>query len=199
MRGSSPASSESARVFWRWGRALALVAVVVAGCFFAGRALTPKVRDLGPDGLKARMSDGSLELETAVEQINRLDAQDKRQVMQSPEAQAYFQGLKPDQRLHLVRRTLDRTIQQQIERYRKMDPEERAAFIAEVQERQREAREQMRSNPERTREMVNSSDFVSVVENAVKTYLRMSSSEERAELAPLFDGALDNLNYAKGL
>jgi hypothetical protein len=149
------------------------------------------------------MDDGSLALNDAVEQVNKLDVSARREVMRSAEAQAYFQRLQPDQRLQFVRRTLDRGIQDQIERYRKLDPEEKKAFIAEAQERQQQAREQMNNmSPEQkksVREMVESSDLAAVVENAVKTYLKVSSSEERAELAPLFDGALDNLNYAKGL
>ena len=203
MKPKAQPPTESSRVFWRWVRAIAIVALIVVGCYASVKALTPKVRDPGPDEIKARMADGSLELDQAVEQINKLDARDRRGLMQSPEAQGYYQSLAPQQRLDLLRRTLDRGIQQQIERYRKMNKDEREEFIADAQSRQAEAREQMShmSESERKdlREMVNSSDLAVVVEKAVKAYLAASSSEERAELAPLFEGALDNLNYAKGL
>lgn len=195
--------AESRRPFVRWARALALVAVVAAVCVFSVRALTPKVRDPGPADIKAHMDDDSLALDDAVEQVNKLDVSDRRDVMRSAEAQAYFQRMQPGQRLQFVRRTLDRGIQDQIERYRKLDPEGKKAFIEEAQERQQQAREQMNNmTPEQkksVRETVESSDLLVVVENAVRTYLKVSSSEERAELAPLFDGALDNLNHAKGL
>ncbi|MCY3022051.1 MAG: hypothetical protein NTW87_23815 [Planctomycetota bacterium] len=197
------AASESARVYRRWAGAVLAVALIATGCYFAVRALTPKVRDPGPEEIKAGMADGKLPLETAIQQINRLDVRDRREVMQSPEAQGYFQKLKPEQRIELVHKTLDRSIQDHIERYRKMNKEERAAFIEEVQERQREARERMAnaSDEERQqmREMLESSNMLAAVEKAVQTYLQVSSSEERAELAPLFDGALENLNLAKKL
>ena len=197
------ATAQSSRAFWRWGRALLLAALIAAGCVLAVRAITPRVRDLAPEEIKTRMGDGSLEVEKAIEQINKLDARERREVMQSPEAQSYFQSLPPGQRIQFVRRTLDRGIQAQIERYRKMNKEERQAFIEEVQARQREARERMdKMTPEEKKQLsqtLSSSDFAAVIERAVKTYLRVSSSEERAELAPLFDGALENLNYAQGL
>jgi len=203
MAESRAATAEFWRASWRWARALLLVALVALGCFFAVRTLTPRLRDPGPEEIKTRMGDGSLELEKAIELINRLDPRERREVMQSPQAQSYFQSLPPGQRVEFVRRTLDRGIQTQIERYRKMNKEERQAFVEEVQERQREARERLdKMTPKEKqdlREMLSSSDFITVIEKAVKTYLRVSSSEERAELAPLFDGALENLNYAQGL
>ncbi|MGD0092430.1 MAG: hypothetical protein ABSE73_21145 [Planctomycetota bacterium] len=197
------AVTESSPALRRWARALLLAVLVAAGCVLAVKLLTPRVRDLEPEELKARMGDGSLELEKAIELVNKLDAGARREVMQSPQAQSYFQSLPPAQRIQFVRRTLDRGIQEQLDRYKKMNKEERKAFVVEVQERQREARERMsRLTPEEKKELrdtLNSSDFTAVVEKAVKTYLRVSSSEERAELAPLFDGALENLDYAKGL
>lgn len=195
--------TEFSPAFRRWARALFLAALVALGCALAVRLLAPRFRDPGPEEIKARMSNGSLELEKAIEQVNKLDASARREVMQSAEAQSYFQSLPPEQRIQFVRRTLDRGIQEQLERYKKMTKEERKAFVEEVQERQREARERMnKMTPEekkQLRETLNSSDFMAVIEKAVKTYLRVSSSEERAELAPLFDGALENLDYAKGL
>jgi len=202
MAEERAATAEASRAFWRWARALILVLLVAASCALAVRSLTPRVRDLDPEEIKTRMGDGSLELEKAIELINKLDASERREVMQSAQAQSYFQSLPPGQRIQFVRRTLDRGVQAQIERYRKMNKEERRAFIEEVQERQRQARERMdkmtAQEKKELRETLSSSDFAAVVEKAVKTYLRVSSSEERAELAPLFDGALENLNYAQG-
>src|SRR5205823_2716120 len=100
-----------------------------------------KVRDLTPDEVRTRMENDSLPIETAIEQINRLDARDRRDVMQSPQAQAYFQHLQPEQRVRFVRGTMDRGILQQIESFRKMNPEQRAQFVEEARTRQREARE----------------------------------------------------------
>jgi hypothetical protein len=195
--------SESRRLFARWTKALGAAALVAVVCFVAVRALTPKVRDLGPDEIRARMEADELPLDTAIEQINRLDVRDRRALMRSPQADAYFQRLTPDARLKLLRETLDRGIRDQIERYRKMNKEERAAFIEEAQARQAGVRQEMENmspgEREQMREMVSSTNIAEVVERAVQAYLKASSSEERAELAPLFDGALENVNRARGL
>lgn len=187
----------------RWIRAGALIVFVSAICYFAGGMLIRHFRDLSPAQIRAKMSAKSLPLDTAIDQLNRLDVRERRDVMQSPEAQTYFQSLKPDQRLRLVKQTLDRGIQDQIDRFRNLKPEEKQAFIEEAKQRQAEAREQMKTLPEderaKMRQMIESSNIQEVVEKAVQTYLSMTSSAERAELAPLFDGALENLNFAKGL
>jgi hypothetical protein len=188
---------------WRWMRASSLVIVVLAAVFFAARALTHRVRDLNASEMRARMDNGGLEVDTAIQQLNRMDVESRRDVMQSAEAQNYFTKLKPEQRARFVKETLDRGIQQQIERYRKMSPEERSKFITDVQDRQREQRERIQNLPpeerQRVKEMANSGNMREVVEKAVKMYLSVTSSAERAELAPLFDAALDNLDFAKGL
>ena len=187
----------------RWVRAGALLVGIVAAVFFIGRLASKKVRDLTPEELRLRMEGETLRVETAIEQINRLDARDRREVMQSPQAQAYFQRLPADQRMRLVRETLDRGIQQQIDSFRKMKPDERAKFVEEARARQQEARERMQNMPEsdkqNIRQMMSSGKMDEVIDRAMHEYLAVTSSEERVQLAPLFDGALDNLNFAKKL
>ena len=198
-----PSRIQAAPAGRRWVRVCVLLAIIVAASYFLGRTAAKKVRDLTPDEVRARMDDDSLPLEMAIEQINRLDVQDRREVMRSPQAQNYFQRLKPDQRLRLVRETLDRGIQQQIESFRNMKPDERAQFVDEARARQREARERMENMSEADkqsmRQMMSSGKMEEVIDRAMHEYLAVTSSEERAQLAPLFDGALDNLNFAKKL
>lgn len=195
--------AQASAALWRRLRAGGLIAFIVAICYFGGGYLIHRVRDLRPDEIRARMENDSLPLDTAIEQLNRLNVRDRGDLMQSAEAQRYFQSLKPDQRLRFVRETMDRGIREQIERFRKLTPEEKTAFIEEVKERQSEMRERMKNAPEdqkaEMRRMVESSNMQEIIEKAVKTYLSVTSSAERAELAPLFDGALENINFAKGL
>jgi hypothetical protein len=184
-------------------RAACLIAFVVAVCYFAGGWLIHRVRDLRPEEIRGRMASDALPLDTAIEQLNKLNVRDRSDLMQSPEAQKYFQSLKPDQRLRFVRETMDRGIRQQIERFRNMKPDEKAAFIEEVKQRQEDMREQLRNTPEdkraEMRQMIESTNMREIIEKAVNTYLSVTNSAERAELAPLFNGALENVNFAKGL
>jgi hypothetical protein len=184
-------------------RAACLIAFVVATCYFAGGWLIKRVRDLRPEEIRVRMASDALPLDTAIEQLNKLNVRERSDLMQSPEAQKYFQSLNPDQRLRFVRETMDRGIRQQIERFRNMKPEEKAAFIEEVKQRQEEMREQLRNAPDdkraEMRQMIDSTNMREIIEKAVNTYLSVTNSAERAELAPLFNGALENVNFAKGL
>ena len=187
----------------RWVRAGAFLVGIVLAVFIVGRLASKKVRDLTPEEVRARMEGETLQVETAIEQINRLDASDRRDVMQSPQAQAYFQRLPADQRMRFVRETLDRGIQQQIDSFHKMNADERAKFVEEARARQQEARARMENMPEsdkqNIRQMMNSGKMDEVIDRAMHEYLAVTSSEERVQLAPLFDGALDNLNFAKKL
>ena len=190
----------------RWIKALSILAVIALMCFFGVRLLSKKVRDFTPDELKARMEQSAeaapLPLDTVIEQVNRLDVDTRRDVMQSKEAQHYFNTLKPEQRLKFVRETMDRGIRNQIERYRKMNPEEKKAFIEEAKARQQEVRERLQNQSpeerEKTQTAMNAGNMYEVIERVMQTYLSVTSSEERAELAPLYDGALENLKVAKG-
>ena len=189
----------------RWMGAVAALVVVLVVLFVAGRAFSNKVRDLTPHELREKMAQTSAELplEQAIEQVNRMDADSRREVMQSPEAREYVQRLPPEKRLTFVEKTLDRGIRQQIERYRKLNTEERKAFIEEAKQRQKENRERMDSLPpeekQRLRQMASGSDMQEMVEKAVKAFLSLTTSDERAELAPLYEGALDNLSHARGV
>ncbi|HEY3319833.1 MAG TPA: hypothetical protein VGP72_05080 [Planctomycetota bacterium] len=185
----------------RWLKAGALVAAISLVCFAAVRLSTRHVRDLQPQEIREKMESSELPLERAIEQVNRLDVQDRRELMQSREAQTYFRNLQPEQRKRFIQETLDRGIRQQIERYRQLNKEQRAEFIAEIQQRQAEERERLRNLPEKERaEMraaITQGQLEQIVERAVQAYLSVSSSEERAELAPLFENALQNLNLAR--
>lgn len=188
----------------RWGTALAIVAAILAVCYVGGKLLAERARDRTPAELKALMAreDGEpLDVDTAIAQLNRLDVNERRELFRSPEFNAYAQRLKQDQRVKLVRETMDRGIRQTLERYRKMNKEEKEAFHEEIRKRQSETREHLENlTPEekkRMREMVRSGEFEQVVERALQAYLKVTSSEERAELAPLYDTALENLKIAK--
>lgn len=193
----------SASPAWRWFRAAIFVIVVAGLAHGAVRLLSPKVRDMTPDEVRDRMAADSLSLDKAIEQLNRMDVRDRREVMQSPDAQKYFQKLKPADRMRFVNETLDRGIRTQIERYRKMSKEEKQEFIEQIHQVQAEERERLQNmGPEeraQVKQMMDASNFEQVVENAVKAYLSASTSEERAELAPLFDGALDNMKMVRGM
>ena len=66
-----------------------------------------------------------------------------------------------------------------------------------------EAREQLDKLPadkkEQVRKFANSEDVGEMLNQASKAFLSLTTSEERAELQPLYDGALDNLQYAREL
>jgi hypothetical protein len=196
-------STSNSHPAWRWLRAGIVVGLVAGVCYGAVRLLSHKVRDLTPDEVRQRMDADTLPLDSAIEQLNRMDVRDRREVMQSPDAQKYFQKLKPADRMRFVNETLDRGIRANIERYRKMNKDEKQAFIEEIQQAQSDQRERMQNmSPEEKAQMkqaLEASNFEQIVENAVKAYLSASTSEERAELAPLFNGALDNMKTMRGM
>lgn len=190
---------------WRWAGAIVVLAGILGACYAGGRTLSERVRDLTGEELRAKMADADAHLTTeeAITQVNRLNADDRRAVMQSPEAQRFIQRQKPEDRLHFVEKTLDRGIQQQIERFRKLNKEERVAFVEEVKQRQREARERMDNLPpeekKKLRESLDASNIQQMLDKAVKAYLSLTTSDERADLAPLYEGALENLDHARSL
>lgn len=189
----------------RWAGAAAAIVLILGACYLGGRALTERVRDRTPGELRAQLQDANsgLTLDQAIEQVNRLDANARREVMQSDDARAFIQRLQPAERLRFVEKTLDRGIQQQLERYRKMNKDERQAFVEDAKQRQRENRERMENLPpeekQKLREALDSSNLQEMLDRAVKAYLTLTSSEERAELAPLFEGALSNLDHARSV
>lgn len=189
----------------RWAGAVAVLVLILGACYVGGRALSERVRDLTGDELRDRMAreDAGLGVDEAIERVNRLSADERRAVMQSPEAQAFVQRQAPEQRLRFVEKTLDRGIQQQIERFRKMNKEERAAFVEEVKQRQKETRERMDNLPpeekKKLREAFDASNIQQMMDKAVKAYLSLTTSDERADLAPLYEGALENLDHARSL
>jgi hypothetical protein len=201
----------------RYVRAAVLIGLVLALCIWGVRALSDRIRDLTPEELREQMSNAAkasgdqmpekaleaLPLERVITQINRMSPEQRREVMRSDAARDYLLRLKPEQRRHFVEETLDRGIQQQLERFHKMDKEERKQFIADVRKRQQEAREKMDQLPpekkEELRKFANSENIAEVVERASKTFLSVTTSDERAELQPLYEGALDNLKHAQEL
>jgi hypothetical protein len=84
-----------------------------------------------------------------------------------------------------------------------MSKEERKEFVKEARKRQQERREELDKLPpdkkEQVRRSANSKDVGEMIERASKAFLSVTTSEERAELQPLYDGALDNLQYAREL
>lgn len=197
----------------RYVRAVALILGVLVLCIWAGRALTDRFRDWTPEELRERMAEAAraspeaaletLPLERAIAQVNRMAPEARREVMRSDAARDYLMRLKPEQRRRFVLETVDRGIQQQIERYRKLSPEERKAFVEDARKQQQEARDKMDQLPadkkKEVRDMTNSDKIAEALEQASKAFLTLTTSEERAELQPLYDGALDNLQHAQNL
>ncbi|MEI6234675.1 MAG: hypothetical protein WCT04_16590 [Planctomycetota bacterium] len=187
---------------WRYIKAGLIAAAIAFVCFIAVRVTSKKVRDLTPEEVRTQMESGEFKIETAIAQINRMDFNDRRELMQSPQAQSYFQKLSAPDRKRLVIETMDKGIRVQIERFHKMNATERGEFIAEVKQRQLEERERFMKLPkeeqDKRREMMNSSSFEEIVGKAVQAYLSVSTSQERAELAPLYEGALDNVRAIRG-
>lgn len=187
---------------WRYIKAALIAGAIAFVCVIAVRVASKKVRDLTPDEVRTKMESGDLKLESAIAQINRMDFDNRRELMQSPEAQRYFQKLPAPDRKRLVIETMDKGIRTQIERFHTMNTGERAAFVAEMRQRQIEDRERFAKLPkdeqDKRREMMNSSNVQEIIEKAVKAYLSVSTSEERAELAPLYEGALDNVRSIRG-
>ena len=187
---------------WRYAKAILFAAVIAGVCALAVKLTTKKVRDLTPAEMRDKMNADALNVDTAITQINRMDLDDRRELMQSPEAQRYFQKLQPQDRKRFVIETMDKGIRMQIERFHKMNADERAEFISTMRQQQLDAREQFLKLPkeeqDKRREMLNSSNMQEIVEKAVKAYLSVSTSQERAELAPLYEGALDNARFIKG-
>ena len=200
-RGSSGEPPQIDSPAWRWVRAGLIALGVAALCAVAVKMISKKVRDLTPAELMTEMQAGSAKLDNTIDTLKRMDFENRREVMQSPEAQKYFQSLKPEDRKRLIIETLDRGIVQQIERYHKLTKPEREEFIAEMKKRQQEAREQFmnlsKEEQDARRKMLNDANFEQVVEKALKSYLSVSTSEERAELAPLYEGALQNVRFIR--
>ncbi len=189
----------------RWGGAIGLLVLILAACYVGGQSLARRVGDYSPEEIRERMAspEAGLAVVQAIEQVNRLNVAEWREVMRSEEARAYIQRLAPEERLHFVKETLDRGIQDQLQRYHKMSKEERQAFIEQAKKNQREARANMDKLSEKQKEEMRafaaSGSIEELIERALKAYLSLTSSDERAELAPLFDGALENLKYARNL
>jgi DNA-directed RNA polymerase subunit F len=199
--------------FRRYARAIILIAVVLGLCIWGVRALSDRFRDLTPDELRAQMEDASKEseekalealpLDRAIAQVNRMTPEQRREVMRSDPARNYLLRLKPEHRRRFVRETLDRGIQEQLERFHKMNKEERKEFVEEIRKRQQDAREKMDQLPpekkEEVRKMASSEGVSEALEQASKAFLSLTTSDERAELQPLYEGALDNLKHAQEL
>ena len=222
-RDAAPAQFR--RPWVRYARAAGLLAAVALAVLGAARLLIPKVRDLQPEELKTFMARASeaarelpqgeaedaeararalaahLPLEKAIQQINRLGAEERREVMRSLEAQRYLQELRPEERVRLVRETLDRGVYVMVERYRSLTAEQKRQELDRIRALQAEGRARLdAATPEERRRMaefVNSGDFDHLLDRAVKAYLSLTTSQERAELAPLFDAAFENLRYAR--
>jgi len=198
----------------RYVRAVALITVVIVICVWGGRALSAWLRDMTSEELQQKMAEAAQKVETddalavlpldrAIEQINRMPPDRRREVMQSDAARDYVNRLRPEDRSRLVKETLDRGIRDQLERYKKMSKEERKEFVEKAKKRQEEARKKMDELPpekkEQVRKMATSKDVGEMMEQASKAYLSLTTSDERAELQPLYDGALDNLQHAQEL
>ncbi|MBI3828190.1 MAG: hypothetical protein HY291_01650 [Planctomycetes bacterium] len=202
--GYSPLAKPRGAV-WRWAGAAAVLAAILAACYAGGRTLTERFRDMTGEELRGKMADeqASMSVDDAIAQVNRMNADERRAVMQSDEARRFIQRQAPADRLRFVEKTLDRGLQVQLERYRKLNKEERAAFVEEAKERQRENRERMENLPpeekEKMRQAFAAGNMQEMLDRAVKAYLSLTTSEERAELAPLYEGALENLNHARSL
>lgn len=196
-----PPSLKPASPALRWLRAVLILGIVVGITIFAVRKTAPRVADLSPEQIEEKMDEEAWPVDDAIAQVNRLDGAARRRVMTGPQAQRYFQKLNNDQRLKFVKETMDRGIREQIEGYRKMNPEQRDAFVDEVRRRQDEQRERFKSMSDAERkqvkEMLESGEFTEAIERAMKSYLGVTTSAERAELAPLFDAALENLQTVR--
>jgi hypothetical protein len=188
----------------RWMIALGLVTCIVVGCIVIGQVLARRVADPTPHEIQSSLgSQTPPPLDKLIEQFNRMDIAQRRELSMTGEFRNYTAKLSPEERLKFVRQTMDRGIQDQIERYRKMNKEERSEFIEQVRERQKKAREDLQNaTPEekqRVRAMLESGNLQDTIERAVQEFLKVTSSEERAELEPLYSGALENINFAKSL
>lgn len=187
---------------WRFIKAGLIAAAVAFVCFIAVRVASRKARDFTPQEVREQMEAGDLKVDAAIAQINRMDFDDRRELMQSPPAQRYFQKLAAPDRKRLVIETMDKGIRMQIERFHKMDATERAVFVAQMRQRQIEdLAEFSKLSPEeqdKRRDMLSSGNVQDIIEKAVKAYLSVSTSEERAELAPLYEGALNNVRSIRG-
>lgn len=197
-RRASPAPSSPAL---RWLRAVLVLGILIGITIFAVRKTAPRVADLSPEQVEEKMDEEAWPIEEAIVQVNRLDGAARRRVMTGPQAQRYFQKLDNDQRLKFVKETMDRGIREQIEGYRKMTPEQRDSFVDQIRRQQDEQRERIKSlsdaEKKKMKEMFESGEFTEAIERAMKSYLGVTTSAERAELAPLFDAALENLQFAR--
>ena len=186
----------------RYFKAGALALVVAVLCVTGVKLMAGKVRDLTPEEIREKLESGTLDVDKAVVQINRLDLDGRQELMRTPEWRAYVQKLSFDDRRKLVHGTIDKGIILQLERYHKMNPEERKKFIEEVQENQRMELERFNNLPrneqQKQRDMLERANIEELVEKGVKAYLSTSTSEERAELAPLYEKALDNIRVRRG-
>lgn len=187
---------------WRYIKAGLISAAVAFVCFIAVRVASRKVRDFTPDEMRTHLEAGDLPIETVIAQINRMDFDERRELMQSQPTQRYFQKLTPPDRKRLVVETLDKGIRMQIERFHKMNATERSQFIEEMRQRQIEDMANFAKLPkdeqDKRRDLMNQSNFEEIVQKAVKAYLSVSTSEERAELAPLYENALNNVRTIRG-
>lgn len=179
------------------------IAIVVAGvCALGVKLMAGKVRDLTPEEIRTQLETGELNVDTAVAQVNRLDLGERQGLMRSPEWRAYVQKLSFADRRKLVHGTIDKSIILQLERYHKMNADERAKFVEEVMETQRLESERFKNLPrdeqQKRRDMMERANIEEIIDKGVKAYLSVSTSEERAELAPLYERILDNVRYVRG-
>lgn len=193
LKNASPA--------WRFIRASLIALVAAAIIAVAVKTASRKVRDMTPTELRAEMDAGTVPLDKAIETLQRMDAEERREVMQSPEARKFYLKLTPADGNRLILSTLDRNIAQTMERYQKMNKAERAAFIEEGLQRQKENRDRiLKMSPEereKERAMLSDANFEEIFTKALKSYLSATTSEQRAELAPLYEGALQNVQLIR--
>lgn len=200
VKSSKPPVSKSPAL--RYAKAVALAVVVAGVCIGAVKLTSKKVRDYTPEEIREKLESGELEVDRAIVQINRLDLGGRQELMRSEEWRTYVRKLPIQDRRKLVHGTIDKGIIMQLERYHKMNADEKAKFVEEVKDAQRQERERFLSLPraeqDKRRAAMEAANIDEIIEKGVKAYLSVSTSEERAELAPLYEGALDNVRLIRG-
>src|SRR5579862_2670887 len=181
----------------------ALIALAVAGaCALFVKLTAKKVRDLTPDELRAKMGAGEITVDSAITQLNRLDLSDRQSLTQSPEWREFVRQLPPPEVRRLVLGTLDKGITLQLERFHRMKPEERKQFIEDARTAQAEQLERFRQLPkeeqDKRRAQLENINIEEMIDKGVKAYLSVTTSEERAELAPLYEERLNAIKFIRG-
>lgn len=120
-------------------------------------------------------------LETLADRINRLDLEERTRLRQSGVLEEMFEELSDQEKVAFLEATLPRGMQQMMEALNEMDPEERRRVV------ERALRSLRRASPEEISSELEDVHSRMIVEEGLKAYFEVATSETKLEVAPLIE------------